>query len=61
MPTRDWIELREINGKTFVVKCYEVDTHESFTVRSFNILREADVEDTEKYKNTSEKRSSFEK
>ena len=54
MPTRDWTELSEINGETFVVKRCEVDTHESFTIRSFSILRKATIKDIEEYK--SEKR-----
>lgn len=61
MATRDWTELREIDDKTFVVKCCEVDTHESFTIRSFRVLRKANVEDVEKYKHESRKRQDFER
>ena len=52
MATRDWIELRELNGTPYLIKYLEVDAHEGYISRSSYILREASSEDIEKYKET---------
>jgi hypothetical protein len=52
MATREWIELREINGTSYLIKYSEVDTHEGYVSRSSYILRVASAEDIEKYEKT---------
>jgi|TARA_R110000824_G_scaffold133744_1_gene296584 hypothetical protein len=49
MAARDWIELEEIGGTAYLIKHFEVDTHEGYTSRSFHILRAASPEDIEEY------------
>jgi len=49
MAARVWIELEEINGKAYLVKHFEVDTHEGYTSHSFHILRVASPEDIKDY------------
>jgi|TARA_R110000803_G_scaffold69981_1_gene132605 hypothetical protein len=59
MAARSWIELEEIGGKAYLIKYFEVDTHESYTSRSFHILRAASPEDIEEYQTRT--RSNFER
>ena len=50
MATREWIELREINGTQYLIKYSEVDAHEGYISRSSHILRVASPEDIEEHK-----------
>ena len=59
MAARVWIELEEINGKAYLVKHFEVDTHEGYTSHSFHILRVASPEDIKEYQ--TRERSNFER
>ena len=52
MATREWIELREINGTQYLIKYSEVDTHEGYISRSSYILRSATPEDLKQYAKT---------
>ena len=49
MATREWIELREINGTPYLIKYSEVDAHEGYISRSSHILRSATPEDIKQY------------
>ena len=49
MAARVWIELEEISGTAYLIKHFEVDTHEGYTSRSFHILRAASPEDIKDY------------
>ena len=48
MAAKSWTEVREINGKTYLIQHYEVDTHEGAVIRSNHIVREANSEDVER-------------
>ncbi len=59
MAVRVWIELEEISGTAYLIKHFEVDTHEGYTSRSFHILRAASPEDIKEYQ--TRERSNFER
>ena len=48
MAARDWIEVREHDGKTYLIQHFEVDTHEGFTIHSSHNILEATEEDIER-------------
>ena len=50
MAIRERIELREVNGTTYLVKYSEVDRHEGYTSYSFYFLREASEQDIEEHR-----------